>query len=102
MPILESASAHDLKRLLELFPISNLREAWPDLKGTKEDVCFSVASSRDYGRIVGFLADNFGSCKQHVYIFAHGEKLTELPAQLGGSGFFRTTLGRADDVKSAP
>lgn len=43
MGVLESASVQDRKRLLELFPIGNLRGAWPSMKGTKEEVCFAVA-----------------------------------------------------------
>src|ERR1700676_528744 len=89
MPILESASLHDLKRILELFPLSNLRETWPDLKGTKEDRCFSIAAARDYGKMTEFLDVNFGCCKQHVYVFNHAPNLTELPDDLLGFGIVR-------------
>jgi hypothetical protein len=40
MPILESASVHDIKHLLEMFPIANIRRSWPDLKGTERRPLF--------------------------------------------------------------
>jgi len=69
MPILEDASSKDLKRLLELFPIANIRQAWPDIKGTKEEACYTIAEQADLEKFKLFINENLGCCKQHVYIF---------------------------------
>jgi hypothetical protein len=66
---LEAAPVQDLKRLLELFPVSSLRHAWPDVKGTKEEICFTVSQAKDYERIAAFVSEHFSYCKQHVYAF---------------------------------
>jgi hypothetical protein len=68
--------------LLELFPIANLRSAWPDEKGTKEEVGFAVAEQRNYEQIIRFVDENFSCCKQHVYIYSANVALTQLPAVL--------------------
>jgi hypothetical protein len=57
----------DRKRLLELFPISNLRETWPSLKGTKEEICFTIAEERNHEQTIRFVDENLSCCKQHVY-----------------------------------
>jgi hypothetical protein len=69
MPILESASEEDLKRLLELFPVATLRERWPEIRGTKEELCFAVARRRDPPQLAVFVDQFFSCCKQHVYVF---------------------------------
>lgn len=66
---LGQASIQDLKRLLELFPVASLRAVWPDLKGTKEEICFAISEAKDYAKILTFVSDYFGCCKQHVYVF---------------------------------
>src|SRR5581483_889270 len=66
---LSNASGQDLKRLLELFSVANLRAEWPDIKGTKEEICFTVAESKDYERISTFVQGHLNCCKQHVYAF---------------------------------
>jgi hypothetical protein len=84
VPILEESSLQDLKRLLELFPVANLRQAWPDIKGTKEELCYAVAESRDLQRIADFVNDHLGCCKQHVYVFERPQNQTELTGILAG------------------
>jgi len=84
MSTFDSASVQDLKRLLELFPILNLRQAWPDLKGTKEEICFAAAETKDYARICKFVDEQFTCCKQHVYTFMRGPDIATLPATLQG------------------
>ena len=49
------------------------REAWPEPKGTKEDVCFSVAEREKPEDLTTFIAGNLSCCKQHVYIFDYDE-----------------------------
>ncbi len=36
-------SAQNIKRLLELFPVASLRSQWPNITGTKEEICFETA-----------------------------------------------------------
>lgn len=76
MPIISSASVQDLKRLLDLYPVSSLREHWPDLKGTKDQMCLEIAGRRK--EILPFLSDYLGCCKQHVYVYSHSMKLSAL------------------------
>ena len=69
MPILQDASTQDLKRLLEVFPASSIKNGWPSIRGSKEEICFAAAESRNLSRIVEFIYWNINRCKQHVYIF---------------------------------
>lgn len=72
MPILEACSIDDRKRLLELFPASILRQNF-QAKGTKEEICYAAAadiSPLQIQRIVGFVDDHLGCCKQHVYVYS--------------------------------
>ncbi len=90
MPILQDASVQDLKRLLELFPIANLRAEWPNQKGTKEELCFAVAELRNYELITRFVDENFCCCKQHVYIYSRNPQLADLPEAIPeGERIFR-------------
>jgi hypothetical protein len=84
MGTFDSASVQDHKRLLELFPIGDLRRFWPQLKGTKEEVCQQAAETKDLDRIAEFVDEHFGCCKQHVYIFRKPEEVITPPATLGG------------------
>jgi len=47
MSLLGAAAVQDVKRLLELFPVSILKDQWRGEKGTKEEVCFAAASERN-------------------------------------------------------
>lgn len=69
VPILQNASIQDRKRLLELFSIASIKESWPDIKGTKEEICFAVAEQAQPAAVVTFMNMHMGRCKQHVYIF---------------------------------
>jgi hypothetical protein len=82
---LQSATDQDLKRLLELYPLDSLRSWWPEIKGKKDEICFTAAQSRDYERIAAFVQENFSCCKQHVYAFAPpaGEQIA-LPGTIRG------------------
>src|ERR1039458_8047358 len=64
---------------MELYPISNLRSAFPAIKGTKDEICTSIAEGRDYAQIVEFLDNHFSCCKQHLYIFTRPTGLDALP-----------------------
>jgi hypothetical protein len=96
METFATASVQDLKRLLELFPIADLRPFWQEFKGTKEEVCQQGAESKDLNRIGQFLDSKFSNCKQHVYAFQKSDKITALPETLGGE---RATL-TLPDVRS--
>jgi hypothetical protein len=89
MPIIDTASVQDLKRLLELFPIVTLRETWSDYKGTKEEIGFAAGERRELDRIINFVDSNFGCCKQHVYVFAPPEDIKQLPAGLASGDLAR-------------
>lgn len=83
MGTFDTASVQDHKRLLELFPIVNLRHFW-QLKGTKEEVCHQAAETQNLDRIGEFVDEHFGCCKQHVYVFRKPDEITGPPATLGG------------------
>jgi hypothetical protein len=82
MGTFDTASVQDLKRLLELFPIANLRRAWPDAKGTKEEICFAAAESKYYSKIAEFIDEHLSCCKQHVYLFMKTADAELLPPTL--------------------
>ncbi len=79
MGFLEKSSDQDVKRLLELFPASRLKIQWPDLKGTKEEICFVVANQRKSDEVKQFLYENLSCCRQHIYVFSHSTPLNSLP-----------------------
>jgi hypothetical protein len=83
MPILESASAQDLKRLLELFPVAALKDHWPNFKGTKEEIGFAIAGERDLGRITSFVDQHISCCRQHVHVFDPPDGAPTLPTEMG-------------------
>jgi len=76
MPAFQNASKSDIRYLLELFPIANLRAAWKGGKKNKEQFCAEVAATRSKKEITEFIAENIYSCKQHVHIFSLGEDKT--------------------------
>jgi len=82
MAILDKATPQDLKRLLQLFPIARLREAWPEIKGTKEELCHLVASSLKPTDIAQFVDDSLSLCKQHVFVFTRDDGRLALPASI--------------------
>ncbi len=84
MPILQDAAIQDRKRLLELFPISSLKETWPDIKGTKEEICFAVAEKAGPNEVIKFMEVHMGRCKQHVYIFERAAGTTLPDGVIGG------------------
>jgi hypothetical protein len=79
MSILSSATAQQVGRLLELFPIANIRNRWPGLKGNKDELCLSIAKTGDIAGISTFVDETLTCCKQHVYILCHEKKLKALP-----------------------
>lgn len=86
MSILQQASVEDRKRVLDLFPVANLK-AFFSAKGSKEDICHAIASSNarpDIDRIAAFLDDNLNLCKQHVHVFSHLGDATLPQNILGG------------------
>jgi hypothetical protein len=82
MSILSRASVEDRKRLLELFPVANLREVFESKKNKKEEICFAEAAKTGVAqvkRIAEFVDTHLGCCKQHVYVFSH-DGSAKLPA----------------------
>jgi hypothetical protein len=92
MGTFDTASVQDHKRLLELFPISNLRRFWPNLKGTKEEVCQQAAETRNLALIGQFLDENFSDCKQHIYTFEKPDA-AQLPVSLSGEAPAHNVVG---------
>jgi hypothetical protein len=84
MAILQGASLQDRKRLLELFPIALFREVRPELKGTKDEVCYAVAENIIPEAMIAFIRAHLPRCKQHVYIFDSAKNLNELPDAVHG------------------
>src|SRR5579862_2480887 len=84
VPILQNASIQDRKRLLELFSIASIKETWPEIKGTKEEICFAVSQVASPADVVTFINANLGRCKQHVYIFNRPEQAALPNAMIGG------------------
>jgi hypothetical protein len=73
MPILPQSSVDDRKRLLELFPVSTLRQSF-QAEGTKEEICYAAGADNaapQIQRVTEFVDGHFGCCKQHVYVFSH-------------------------------
>jgi hypothetical protein len=68
LPLLQNAQPQDVKRLLDSFPVSTLRDAWPSVKGTKEEICFAAAHDGNFEKIVTFMQQNFGRCRLHIYV----------------------------------
>jgi hypothetical protein len=84
VPILQNASIQDRKRLLELFPSASIKESWPEIKGTKEEICFSVAQAATPDQVITFVNANLGRCKQHVYIWDRPAQAMLPTAIVGG------------------
>ncbi len=81
VPPLAFASVQDRKRLLELYSIASLRGQWPRIGGTKDELCFAVASDDgSQGAIVDFARTFLTTCRQHVFVFSHNLDLNHLPA----------------------
>ncbi len=72
-------SAQNIKRLLELFPVTSLRSQWSNVTGTKEEICFEIAEKYGWQGAVDFVNANLSCCKQHVYIFSHSGRIDDLP-----------------------
>jgi hypothetical protein len=70
VPILQEATILEVKRLLELFPISKLRAAWPEAEGAKDEIATAVSEGREHDQILDFINCNFSACKQHIYVYS--------------------------------
>lgn len=79
MAIIKTASVQALSQLLELYPVANLREYWPEQADTKEELCLSIAGNRRMAEIGEFADEYLSCCKQHVYVFSHKGTLSQLP-----------------------
>jgi hypothetical protein len=80
--ILEQASVDDRMRLLELFPVKNLRQTFQAKGAKKEEICFAAASDAQpaqINRVAEFVDNHFSCCKQHAYVFT-GDGNVPLPA----------------------
>jgi len=92
MEILKDATHLELQQMLELFPVSNVKQGWPDLTGEKGAVCDQIATKHDLKLIAAFIDEHIGSCRQHVYIFSANED-TVVPKTLGDSELIATAEG---------
>jgi hypothetical protein len=83
VPILQRSSADVRQRLLELFPVSNLRSSF-SVKGSKESIAGSLArrtGSSQFDTIAEFVDENVQYCKQHIYVLSHSGD-AELPESI--------------------
>lgn len=76
MPLLTSASVHQIQTILDLFPITTLKEEW-DIKGLKDEICLEIAGTKNRNEISTFIHDNLNVCKQHVYVFQNNSDLQD-------------------------
>jgi hypothetical protein len=67
-----------------LFSIASLKEGWPDIKGTKEEIGFGVAARADPLQTITFMLAHFGRCKQHVYVFNRTPEMRGIPDGIVG------------------
>lgn len=97
MPIPGSATREELVRLLDLFPLAQLREAWSDVEAaTKKALCESVAGNRPKPQIASFVDSAFGFCKQHVYLFDRsGTGTATLPSEIPEAAFISGSASTA-------
>jgi len=86
MAVLSTAAAQDLINLLELFPVSKIKDHWPKIKGHKEDVAKDVVATEKRTSIVEFVNRYFSCCKQHIYVFSHEKEIKKLPTAGTGTG----------------
>jgi len=73
VPILKDASVELRQRLLDLFPVANLRASF-EVKGSKEAIAGTIAKNSDAAnlkKIAAFVDSAMPLCKQHIHIFAH-------------------------------
>jgi hypothetical protein len=81
MTILESAKGPELERLLDLYPVSTLKERWPaDKKNIKKvEITEQVGNAQTITAIAEFADEYLSCCKQHVYVYKHKGDLAKLP-----------------------
>lgn len=79
MAVLSNATGDDLIHLLELFPVSKIKDHWPKFKGRKEDVAKDVVASEKRPAIAAFVDKYFSCCKQHIYVLGNGGEVKKSP-----------------------
>ena len=95
MPLIQDAAAEDIARLVSLFPVANIREAWPQLDGKKEELCAAIGAVAD-GRpqVQAFVGTHLGCCRQRVYVFTRpAGAVAPFPATLGDAERVAQTAG---------
>ena len=98
MPILAGASVQDRKRLLELFPVADLRQVWAGIPGNKAEICQAVAEQPNVDAVANFVDAQFSCCRQHVYVFEAVDPdapAVAFPAALGECEQVTAVHGRA-------
>jgi len=80
MAILNDADAEEKARLLDLFPVAQLKETWNDIKADdKNELCEAIVEKKPATQISAFVDSTFGMCKQHVYLFTSGQSQLKFP-----------------------
>src|ERR1700675_3524005 len=67
-----------LRRLLSIFPVSDIRAQWEAKGRTKDDAIGEVLSKASEPDIVQFSQTKMGLTKQHIYLFEHDSYLSDL------------------------
>lgn len=76
--MLAKADPLTLIRLFSLYPVSSLKEKWPDQKKKTEAVTWA-AGNVAATEIKQFLNEYFSCCKQHIYVLSHQNNIDNLP-----------------------
>jgi hypothetical protein len=94
MPLLENASVDQIRRLLDLFPSSLIKEQWPGVKGEKKvDACEIIAKTQDAERFRKFLVASFAYCRQHVLLLKNGPDGSDFRAAFPATDLLATAAG---------
>jgi hypothetical protein len=67
-----------------LFSLASINESWPEIKGTKAEICFAAGQEATPAQVTTFINANLGRCKQHVYIFNRPDQAALPDAITGG------------------
>ena len=76
--MLAEATPLALSRLLNLYPVSSLKDKWPQHR-KKDEILAWVVENADRKEIREFLNEYLSCCKQHVHLFSHKNDVRNLP-----------------------
>ena len=95
MALLDDASPIERQRLLSIFQVANLRQAFGD--GSKEEICARESQNWNPAqrqKVEAFICQFLGCCRQHVYVFEN-EINAVLPPSIQAESAVQMTPTRA-------